>query len=169
MNELILFVKKFLFGRCKNKNVGLFGTCGNSTWRNPYVSMFETQGITYFNPMFTGRDHRPDDAAREANHLASDRIILFPVLAETDGIVSLAEIGQAEIMIAMSWNRHLVIYIEPEVNSDFFNVKPDLAKKSNQMRMLLTRELSQVKHPRIHIVNSLSEMWDTTWKIIASL
>ncbi len=169
MKELILFLARFLFGRCKNITVGLFGTCGDSTWRNAYITRFKSVGVPYFNPQFFNREYTKEDAQNEAEHLAFDRVILFPVLAITDGIVSLAEIGQAEAEIMHSWNRHLIIYIEPKVNDSFFDIKPELAKKSNQMRMLIREHLSHLKHPRIHVVESEEEMWEVTSQVLNSL
>jgi len=32
------------------KTVGLFGTCGNSKWRDPFIKKLNQLGVTYYNP-----------------------------------------------------------------------------------------------------------------------
>ena len=34
----------------KNLGVGLFGTCGNSVWRDAFMANYEVLGIPFFNP-----------------------------------------------------------------------------------------------------------------------
>ncbi len=36
------------------KSVGLFGTCGASQWRMPFVARFEAEGVEFFNPPGVG-------------------------------------------------------------------------------------------------------------------
>ena len=71
--------------------IGLFGTCGNSRWRDAFIEKYKELGIAFFNPQV--EDWTPDCAVEEARHLAEDRIILFPVTSETYGIGSIAETG----------------------------------------------------------------------------
>lgn len=167
MEELMLFAKRFLLGRCTNKTIGLFGTC-DTIWRKPYILQFEQAKISYFNPEFSGRSYTQADSVLESEHLSSDRVILIPALATTDGIVTLSEINIAVAKIIMSWNRHLIILIEPEVNT-FLVTDEFKAKKSNQMRMLNRAHLAHLNHPRVHIVESQEEMWNMTWQVIKSL
>lgn len=167
--ELLLFVNRFLFGRCNNKTVGLFGTCGNSTWRNAYISWFESMGIQYFNPLLTNREYdNVEDPKREAQHLTNDRVIIFPVLGLTDGILSLGEVNIAIAQVIMSWNRHLIVFIEPNANPNFVTDTAKLAK-SNQMRSLYLAHLSNIHHPRIHIVESEEAMWEVSGEVLKSL
>ncbi len=69
--------------------VGLFGTCGGSLWREPFEAKYNEQGIVFFNPQVD--DWNPSMADIEAQHLAEDEIILFPITGETYGTGSLAE------------------------------------------------------------------------------
>ena len=71
--------------------IGLFGTCGNSIWRNDFIAKYNALNINFFNPQKEG--WTPEDAQIEAEHLAEDSLILFPVLSETYGLGSLVETG----------------------------------------------------------------------------
>ena len=65
-----------------NKNcIGLFGTCGNSTWRNKFMEIYDKKNIIYYNPQVD--DWKPEDAVIEAERLANDQIILFPITVIT--------------------------------------------------------------------------------------
>lgn len=66
--------------------IGMFGTCGGSTWREKFIEKYEEQGMNYFNPQV--ENWTPECAVDEARHLAEDKIILFPVTqdAETPGL-----------------------------------------------------------------------------------
>lgn len=41
--------------------VGLFGTCGRSKWRNPFMEKYKELGIKFFNPQVD--DWKPELAA----------------------------------------------------------------------------------------------------------
>ena len=71
--------------------IGLFGTCGNSKWRDSFIKDYEKEGIDYYNPQVD--NWKPEDAKVEAEHLANDKIILFPVTRETSGLGSLVTVG----------------------------------------------------------------------------
>ena len=61
--------------------IGMFGTCGGSKWREPFIEKYEELGISYFNPQV---DNWTDqNAIVEARHLAEDKVILFPITNET--------------------------------------------------------------------------------------
>ncbi len=83
----MIFLTKF------NNCVGLFGTCGNSKWRDPVMEALKNAGIKSFNPVVD--NWTPECAKIEAEHLATDRVILFVVTGETEGFGSLAETGWA--------------------------------------------------------------------------
>ncbi len=71
--------------------IGLFGTCGNSTWRDPFIKKYKELDIQYFNPMV---DIWNEELAKvEAQHLAEDKIILLPIVNETYAFGSLSEAG----------------------------------------------------------------------------
>jgi hypothetical protein len=57
------------------------------------MKRFDSAGIKYFNPVV--KDWTPACAEAEAQHLASDRALLFAITDETEGVGSLAETGWA--------------------------------------------------------------------------
>ena len=71
--------------------IGLFGTCGKSTWRKPFIERFNALKIPYFNPQV--ENWTPECTDIEAEHLANDGVILFPITDETTATGSLAETG----------------------------------------------------------------------------
>jgi hypothetical protein len=58
-------------------NIGLFGTCDKNRWRDPFMSKYDSIGIQYFNPMVD--NWHPGMVPLEAQHLAEDEIICFPI------------------------------------------------------------------------------------------
>jgi len=74
-------------------SVGLFGTCGNSQWRDTFIARLKKEGIPFFNPQLPAGTWKPECAAIEANHLKNDRVVIFAVTDETWGYGSLAETG----------------------------------------------------------------------------
>ncbi|MBE7531292.1 MAG: hypothetical protein HND44_18295 [Chloroflexi bacterium] len=87
--------------------VGLFGTAGNSTWRNAVMARLDAAGIAYFNPVVP--DWTPAHAELESQHLASDRVILLVITAETEGYGSLAETGWAALSAAQNGQAFLLV------------------------------------------------------------
>jgi len=70
--------------------IGLFGTCGNSQWRVPFMKKYNERCIEFFNPVVP--DWKPENAEIEAEHLILDEVVLFPVTNETLATGSLAEV-----------------------------------------------------------------------------
>jgi hypothetical protein len=38
------------FENFKKPIIGLFGTCGNSTWREDFIELYNNEGLEYYNP-----------------------------------------------------------------------------------------------------------------------
>ncbi len=148
--------------------VGLFGTCGNSVWRKPFIEAFEPEGIQYFNPQVP--DWNPAFAKEEAMHMAHDGVICFPVLAETYGCGSLAETGFS-IAQAMRFDdrRDFIILID-EKPDDVLNIdNPDKGyskvafKESCRARALVSAHLKECVGLRnVFFVKTLEEMLNVT-------
>ena len=138
------------------KCVGLFGTCGGSQWRNPFIEKYDQLGIEYFNPQV--ENWTPECAEIEAQHLKEDTIILFPVLDETYGFGSLAETGYSIIQAINNFDRFVFIYIAPKVSQKLEDENPVLAKESNRTRALVLAHLKNVKHKHVAIFDNLDEM-----------
>jgi len=141
--------------------VGLFGTCGTSTWRDVFVTKFETEGVEFFNPVVP--NWTPGCAAVEAEHLAGDAIIVMAVTGETTGSASLVEAGLMVGRAILEPDKSFVLLVELEADPAL-----EGAKDSNRARRLLLEHLAHfggVKNLRV--VTSFNEMLELTlqlWK-----
>lgn len=142
-------------GSTQNVVVGLFGTCGNSTWRKDVIKILDENEVYYFNPQ---KDDWKDEYAKiEAEHLANDEVILLPITKDTYGSASLAEVGLSIKEISDS-GRKVVLYIEPDLLE---NLNDDKARSESLVArtMLITRLPEIAKNmPNVHIVGNLDEL-----------
>ena len=135
--------------------VGLFGTCGGSTWREPFIRRYEELGIEYFNPQVDDWD--PTFAEIEADHLAEDAVVLFPITGETYGTGSLAETGFSALQaIKLNKHRDFVIMIERELDDHLDD--PVARKESIRARALVSKHLEKLDLANVYIVASLEDM-----------
>jgi len=135
--------------------VGLFGTCGNSKWRDPFMKSYDEKGFYYFNPQKD--DWNPEDAKAEADHLKNDDIILFPVTGETYGTGSLAEVGfSIQQAIAQNRDARIVVMIEDELSDELDD--PVARKESMRSRKLVKAHLDKVESNRVFVVDDLEQM-----------
>jgi hypothetical protein len=150
--------------------VGLFGTCGGSQWREPFLETCEEEEVEVFNPVVPEWD--PSFAIREAEHLVNDDIILFPVTGETWGEGSLAETGYS-ISQALRSNRvrYVVVFVEPQVHRELEAADKGKAVTSNKMRALVLAHLKRQRDtfPNVFVVESLDEMHRAMIHLIAAL
>lgn len=150
--------------------IGLFGTCGNSAWRAPFMAQYEKLGIPFFNPQVD--NWTPDLAWIEAEHLANDPAILFPVTDETYGTGSLAESGFSIMQaLKMESNRYVVIYIAPDVTASLKTDNPALAKESLRARKLTLAHLKKMKgsNSKLFIVDNPDKMLAISLKVWAAV
>jgi hypothetical protein len=144
--------------------IGLFGTCGSSKWRDPFMEKYKSMGIDYFNPQKD--DWKAEDAQVEAEHLAYDRIILFPVTSETYAFGSLGEVGFSIMQaLKLDQNRDVIVMIDPDVKIDFDALPDELKagaqaqrKESVRMRALILAHLKKVDYHNVWIVKDLEDM-----------
>lgn len=137
--------------------IGLFGTCSNIRWRDPFMKKYEELDIPYFNPMKDKWSH--DDIPIEAEHLANDPIVLFPVLDSAYCMGSLSEIGFGPLRaMRQNFNRYFIILIEPDVTDELKEANPELAKNSKNTRALVLGHLKQNKADNIILVSNLDDM-----------
>jgi hypothetical protein len=141
-----------------NPTIALFGTCGNSVWRNNFIKKYDQIGINYFNPL--KEDWTPDDAIEEAKHLVTDDIILFPVTSETFGSASLAEIGFAVLSASKTKDRHIIVLIDEKVNAKLMADNPQAAKESNNSRAIVRAHVAKAKIDAdyVHLVESMEDL-----------
>lgn len=144
--------------------IGLFGTCGKSTWRNDFINEYQKSNINYFNPQLPEGTWKPSDAQKEAMHLAIDQIILFPVLNSTYGLGSLSEVGFSILnAIRLDHRRNFIILIDKKVNQSLND--PQLATSSNTARNLVLEHLKKLKLDNVYLVENLSDMLKLSLKL----
>ena len=159
--------------------IGLFGTCGGSRWREEqFIPRYDKLGIAWYNPQV--EDWDPSLAEVEAEHLANDAIILFPVTGETYAFGSLAETGFSMLnAISLDDRRSFVIYIaqgidakdpkgallDDQLNEDGSKNPGSRAKDSLRTRALVREHLAKLRLPNVYVVDSLEEMLDVSLKL----
>ena len=135
--------------------VGLFGTCGGSHWRDPFMEAYQRQSIKFYNPQVA--DWRPELAAVEAHHLANDAVILFPVTGETYGSGSLAECGFSIVQaIRLDDRRDFVILIDRDLDPSLNDTAA--RKESLRARALVGQHLRKLNLPNVYVVDTLPQM-----------
>lgn len=145
--------------------IGLFGTCGESKWRNPFIKEYEKRGISYFNPQVD--DWNESLAEIEAKHLAEDKVILFPVTSETYGMGSLSEVGFSILnAIKLDDRRDFVILIDNQLNDNLEDAK--LRKESLRSRALVMAHLKKLRLDNVYLVETLEEMMDVSLSLYES-
>lgn len=145
--------------------VALFGTCGGSKWRDPFIAMYERMGISYYNPVVP--NWTPECAVAEAKALEESEIILFPVTGETYGFGSLGEIGFAVAQVKGNRDRALIVYVDPVVSADDGGIADfsGAAKASGKARALVRAHLAKVDAPNVIVVNSLEQMLNASIRL----
>jgi len=142
--------------------VGLFGTCGGSTWRDEFMKRYAEEKISFFNPQVD--DWKPEDAVREAEHLTEDNVILFPVTAETYGTGSLAETGFSILnAIRLDDRRDFIIMIEQRLDEKLDNAVA--RKDSLRARALVKQHLKKLRLSNLYVVDTLEEMLEVSVKL----
>jgi len=142
--------------------IGLFGTCGGSTWRNEFVELYDATGIEYYNPQVL--NWKLEDAKIEAEHLANDDVILFPILAETEGLGSLAEVGFSIIQIIKSGGtKNIIVMIDDDCTVKDVAVR----EASIRMRALVKAHLKKLNYPNVYLVDYLIDMYKLSLELHA--
>lgn len=145
------------------KCIGLFGTCGGSTFRKElfipkYEGLGMKNGVDFFNPQVA--DWNPNCAVIEAQHLAEDSIILFPITYETYGLGSLSEVGFSLLhALRLNGDRDFVIMIDQHLSPDLMRSEI-LAKESLRARKLVLEHSLKLGLSSLFIVKTLQEMLD---------
>jgi hypothetical protein len=139
--------------------VGLFGTCGQSRWRDPFTAHYQELEIPFFNPQVD--DWEPELANLEAHHLANDDIVLFPITGETYGTGSLAECGFSILnAIKLESQRDFVIMIEAELNASLND--PVARRESLRARALVKQHLLKLRLRNLYLVDDLPTMLEVS-------
>ena len=161
-------MKRIIGGDKMKTCIGLFGTCGTSTFRQElfipkYLSIGLKDGTDFFNPQV--KDWNPNCAVVEAQHLAEDSIILFPITSETYGLGSLSEVGFSVLhAIRLNGNRDIIVMIDQHLDSELMRSEI-LTKESIRARKLVLEHLKTLDLSSLFIVNSLQNMLDLSVKL----
>jgi hypothetical protein len=149
----------------------MFGTCGKTTWRKDlFIPAYEQMGLInhsdFFNPQVD--NWKPELAQIEAEHLAEDSIILFPVTKETYGTGSLAETGFSILQaIKFDDRRDLVILIDETLDESLMADKVQ-AKESLRSRALVKQHIKKLAYTNLYVVDTLIEMRDLSISLYQS-
>ena len=145
-----------------NRNcIGLFGTCGKSKWRDGFISAYKARGIEFFNPQVV--DWKPEFAEAEAEHLANDQIILFPITDETYALGSLAETGFSMLnAIKLDDRRDFIIMIDPILEQELMDKNFETAQESIRIRQIVKQHLKKLGFENLFVVNTLEEMLEVS-------
>jgi hypothetical protein len=142
--------------------IGLFGTCGGSKWRDPFMKAYDERGFVYYNPQVDNWE--PWMAKEEAEHLAEDAIILFPVTSETYGLGSLAETGYSILQaLRLDRRREFIAMIDDHLDDTLTDEA--LRKESMRGRKLITSHLAKINMSNVHVVMSLESMLELSIKL----
>ena len=142
--------------------IGLFGTCGDSQWRDAFMAQYRDLGISYFNPQV--ENWNTSCAEEEARHLVEDQIILFPVTNETYGLGSLSEVGFSILQaIKLDDRREFVIMIEHGLSDSL--IDQGLRKESSRARTLVKQHLKKLRLPNLYMVDTLEEMLEVSLQL----
>ena len=150
--------------------IGLFGTCGGSRWRTPFMDEYKQRGIRWFNPQV--ENWTPECADIEARHLVHDEIVLFPVTGETYGTGSLSEVGFSLLQsVRMNATRYVIFMIEQTLSPEAM-VNEVAAKESIRARKLIAAHLKQNRHPNAFQVDNLNDMLSLSvelWSVVTKI
>lgn len=151
--------------------IGLFGSCGETTFRQTiFIPAYEQAGIPFFNPQLPVGTWKAEDALTEADHLAHDVIQCWPVTAETPGLGSLAEIGfsiATTLRAPTPLPKFVLPMIDPVVGPEV--VLEELREESNKARAIARANLERSLSPNILVMRSLEEMRDTSIQLFPAV
>jgi len=106
-------------------------------------------------------DWHPGMVPLEAQHLAEDEIIFFPILGWSYAEGSLSELGFGPLKaMRQNRNRSFVYIIETELHERLTD--PERCKASLRGRKLLLGHLAEIDAPNIYVVKTLEQALATT-------
>ena len=139
--------------------IGLFGTCGGSRWRDVFIKKYEEENILYFNPQV--ENWKEEDAIVEAEHLANDQIILFPITDETYATGSLSEVGFSILQaIRLDDRRDFVVMITQGLSEELTDAVA--RKESLRARALVLQHLKKQRLKNVYVVSNLDDMLEVS-------
>lgn len=138
-----------------DNTIGLFGTCGVSRWRDSFIAEYDKLGIPYFNPNVAF--WKPELAIVEAEHLANDNIILFPITSEEYSLGSLSEVGFSVLnALKLDSQRDFIVLIDQHLDDSL--VDAGKREMSINARALVLQHLLKQRLANVYIVDDLTTM-----------
>jgi hypothetical protein len=126
------------------------------------MQRYRELGIEYFNPQVDDWDEAFADV--EAEHMAEDAIILFPVTSETYATGSLAESGFSALnAIRLNVHRDFVIMIDRRLDESLDD--PLTRKESLRARALVSKHLEKLDLANVYMVDSLETMLEVSIRL----
>jgi len=94
----------------------------------------------------------------------NDDVILFPILAETEGLGSLAEVGFSIIQIIKSGGtKNIIVMIDDDCTVKDVAVR----EASIRMRALVKAHLKKLNYPNVYLVDYLIDMYKLSLELHA--
>jgi len=137
--------------------IGLFGTCGKSTWRDAFMARYTAEDVPFYNPQVAPGTWTPAMASLEAEHLANDKVVLFAITDETFSFGSLAETGYSALN-AIQNGTYLLVYISPTVAHQEPVHFPTVTKDCVNTRALVQAHLAKLNSSNVIVCNSLDDL-----------
>ena len=140
--------------------IGLFGTCGHSKWRFPFIERFQKLGINFFYPIGL----EASGSTNYAEHLTGDQIVLFSITEEDYGFKLLHELESVVEFFAETkdLSRHIVIAINPYLDEELIGKDLQLSLVSEERISFVTSHIRDLQIPNVHMVDSMNEMLEVS-------
>lgn len=135
----------------KQPIIGLFGTYENSTWRDEFIEIYESEELGFYNPYYS---QNPDHLIEDQKHLKEDEIILFHITSESYAIDLLYDIQS----IIEDKARFFVIIIDDDVTDELKQSDPEMAKASKKIRLFVKNLLQNLQAPNFYIVDNIEQL-----------
>jgi len=157
--------------------VGLFGTCDNITWREEkFIPVYEEKRIKYYNPVLENWSELlemsrqglcPNPTEEENYYLNHAEIILFPILKDSLGQGSLAEMGfslQRVMRNIMNGKSQFLISLIDDECTDMRKSEAERIDSTKNRALVKTKMLQNLSYPVITMVDTLDQMLDMSLK-----
>jgi hypothetical protein len=150
--------------------IGLFGTCDNIPWREPFEKVYAEMGIKSYNPVLENWSEIlemsrqglcPNPTVEENYWLNNAEIILFPVLKDSLGSGSLAEMGfsvQRVIRNIMNGKQQFLVGLIDDVCTDERKTEAERKQSTKDRALVKSKFRENVSYPVITLVEDLDQM-----------
>jgi hypothetical protein len=158
-------------GNHKQITIGLFGTCDNIPWREEkFIPIYEERGIAYYNPVLENwsellelsRQGKCANPTEEENYyLNNAEIILFPILKDSLGQGSLAEMGfsvQRVVRNIMNGKQQFLISLIDDECTDMRKTEAERKDSIKNRALVKSKLIQNVSYPVITLVETLDQM-----------